>query len=650
MSRQFAHLLSPIKIRSMTVRNRIVMSAHVNGYSWDLVPNERMIDYWVARAKGGVGLIGMHLLFVHPIADRNTFRVPGLVDVLKRTADAVHAHGARITCQIGNIGGSYGYFGLPAPWAPSSMLYQNQIGDQYIAHEMTKDDIKRMIDSFVHAAAVVKEAGLDGVELHGTHGYLVSEFMSPRWNKRKDEYGGSLENRMRLPIEIIDAVRDAVGSDLVMGMRVCGDEFVPGGYTLDDMMVMAPMLTKTGKLDYLNVSAGTYSSVSAMIDPMFYPLNSFVYCAAAVKRVIDIPVFARGRIIDPDQAEQILANGQADMVSMVRANIADSEFVNKAEEGRVEEIRKCLGCNEGCWGGVTRHGGSGISCAMDPVTGREWQPGWSELQSAEVRKRVMIIGGGPAGLEAARVAALRGHQVSLYDRGSELGGQTLIAAKAPGRDGFLELGRYYTHQMKLLKVDVHLNTEVIAEMVRREDPQAVVVATGSVPHIPDIPGVDKDNVVEVREVLNGEAKVGDSVVIIGFDGDIQSLNCAEFLAERGRKVEILSMGYQLGAKLDSATKHAIHQRLFQKGVRLTPHTGVKEISGNAITAFNIFTNEERRIEGVDTVVIGCGGQEDNALYYALKDKVREIHLVGDANGIRRIVDATLDGATVGRAL
>ena len=496
MSKQFVHLLSPIKIGSMTVRNRIGMSAHFNGYAWDMVPNERMIDYWVARAKGGVGLIGMHLLFVHPIAERTTFRVPGIRDILKKVADAVHKHGAKITCQVGNIGGSSGFFGQPEPWAPSAVLFPNQLGDLYMAHEVTKNEIKGWIDSFVHAATMVKEAGIDGVELHATHGYLVSEFMSPRWNKRKDEYGGSLENRMRFPIEIIDAVRNAVGSDFVVGMRILGDEFVPGGCTLDDMLTMAPMLTRTGKLDYLNVSAGTYSSVSAIVDPMFYPLNSFVYCAAAIKRVVDIPVFARGRIIDPDQAEQILANNQADMVSMVRANIADSEFTNKAREGRVEEIRKCLGCNEGCWGGTARYGGSGITCSMDPVTSREGQTGWAELSPAAVKKRVMIIGGGPAGLETARVAALRGHQVSLYDRASELGGQTLIAAKAPGRDGFSELGRYYTHQMKLLKVDVHLNTEATAEIVRKQDPEAVVVATGSVPHIPDIPGLDGDNVVE----------------------------------------------------------------------------------------------------------------------------------------------------------
>jgi len=652
MSQQFPYLFSPLKIGSMTVRNRIVMSAHNTNYALDLVPNERLINYWAARAKGGVGLVVAGILWVHPNPWLNTFRMPGALDGLEKAAEAVHKHGAKFVAQIGNMGAMVGHFFMPSPWAPSAVLAPNEKTEQHMSHKMTRGEIKGMIDSFANAAKIVKEAGIDGVEIHGAHGYLIGEFMSPHWNKREDEYGGSLENRMRFPIEIIDAVRNAVGKDFVVGMRIIGDEFIPGGYTLDDMLIMAPMLTKTGKLDYLNVSAGGYVMASTIIEPMYYPLNSFVYCAAAIKRVVDIPVFARGRITDPDQAEQILANNQADMVSMVRANIADSEFANKARKGRVEEIRKCIGCNEGCWGVQGRLGAytNGISCTMNPATGREGEPGWGEVELAAVKKRVMIIGGGPAGLETARVAALRGHQVSLYDRGSELGGQTLIAAKATGRDGFLDLGRYYTHQMKLLKVDVHLNTEVTAEIVKKQDPEAVVVATGSIPYIPDIPGVDGDNVVEVREVLNGEVQVGDNVVIIGFDGDIQSLSTADFLADRRKKVEVLCPDYQLGFKLDSATKHAIHQRLFQKGVKLTPNTGVKKICGNTIIAFNVFTNEEREIEGVDTVIIGYGGQEDNALYYALKDQVREVHLVGDANGVRRIFEATLDGATVGRAL
>jgi NADPH-dependent 2,4-dienoyl-CoA reductase/sulfur reductase-like enzyme len=517
---------------------------------------------------------------------------------------------------------------------------------------MTKDEIRAMTDCFVHAAKMVKEAGIDGVEIHSAHGYLLSEFLSPYWNKREDQYGGSLENRMRFTVEVAEAVRDAVGSDFVVGMRVSGDEFVTGGYTLDDLTTMAPIFTKAGKLDYLNVSVGTNATVSTIVDPMYYPLNSFVYCAAAIKEVVDIPVFARGRIVDPVQAEEILANNQADMVSMVRATIADPEFAGKAREGRLEEIAKCLGCNEGCWGGVARPGlmGAGIGCTMNAAAGREGEPGWGELEPAAVKKRVMIIGGGPAGLESARVAARRGHRVSLYERGPELGGQSLIAARAPGRDGFSELPRYYTHQMKLLGVDVQLNHEATAGMVKKQDPDAVVVATGSVPHIPHIPGVGGGSVVEAREVLMEEVEVGGNVIVLGFDNDIQSLSVAQFLAERGKCVEVLGFGYDFGVKLESATRQAAHQRLFQHGVTLTPHTGVKEICDHTVIAFNVLTHEERRIEGIDTVVIGCGGQENNALYYALKDHVKEIYLVGDANGVRRITDATLDGATVGRVL
>ena len=654
MAQEFKNLFSPIKIGNMTAKNRIYSSPHHPLYMDRtlLLPDDRMVQYWAAKAKGGIGIIGTYLAEVGG-PGMGAFRVPGVVEAYRKGVDAVHEHGAKIICQIAHSGGQGGSI-LQVPWAPSTIPIPDNKMVRSVPHEMTGDEIKEVINNYAHAATVVRKAGMDGVGIHGSHGYLVAEFMSPYFNRRTDEYGGSLENRMRFPLELIDAVRDAVGSDFVVGMRVNADEFIEGGYTLDDFLTMAPMLTRSGKLDYLNVSVGTYISTATVIESMYYPLDCFVYCAAAVKQVVDVPVFARGRITDPVQAEQILANNQADVVSMVRAIIADPEFPNKTKEGRVDEIMKCIGCNEGCWRRVTTDlvigYRTGITCTMNPSVGLEGQPGWGELQPTATKKRVMVIGGGPAGLEAARIAAGRGHQVSLYERGAELGGQTLIAAKAPGRDGFLDLGRSYTYQMKLLNVDVHLDTEVTAEMVTEQNPDAVVVATGSVPLMPDIPGIDGDNVVETRQVLNEEVTVGDNVVVIGGDGDIESLSVADFLAGQGKRVEVTCPDYHCGNKIEPCTQQAIYQRLLLNGVTLSPHTELKEISGNTVITYNVFTREERRIEGVDTVIIAYGGREDNALYYALKDKVKEIHIIGDAHGIRRVHDATREGAIVGRVL
>ncbi len=656
MAQEFKNLFSPLKIGPLTVRNRIYSSPHYPmGYPERLtgLPGNKITDYWVGKARGGIGLIGTYLTSVDP--RHNVFRQPGAVDAFRKATDAVHEYGAGIICQIAHSGGQEGLANGPeVAWAPSGMLMANMLLERRMSHAMTREEIKQTVEAYAYAAEVAKAAGMDGVGIHGAHGYLISEFMSPVFNRRTDEYGGSLENRMRFPLEVINAVRDAVGENFVVGLRVNAEEFVEDDYTLDDFLKMAPVLTRDGKLDFLNVSVGTYVSTATVIDPMYFPLSSFVYCAAATKQVVDIPVFARGRITDPVQAEQIIASGQADMVSMVRAFIADPEFANKSREGRVDEIRRCIGCNQGCWARGTRDltiGMSlGLTCTMNPEIGQDAVPGWGELIPAAEIKRVMVIGGGPAGLEAARVATLRGHRVSLYDRGTELGGLTLTAAKAPARDGFLDLGRYYTYQTKLLNIDVHLETEVTADMVREADPDAVIVATGSLPYFPDIPGLDGENVCNVRQVLEGEVTVGENVVIIGGDEHIRALSVADLLADQGKKVEVLSREYACGSALEPCTRQSLYQRLFTKGVVLTPHTWVREVSENNVVAYNIFNNEERTISGVDTVIVSCGGTEDNTLYHALKDSVKEIHLIGDANGVRRIHDATRDGATVGRLI
>lgn len=656
MAQEFRNLLSPIKIGPITVRNRIYSSPHHPSYI-DLsagILDDRVVHYWGTKARGGVGMIGTCLLEIDARPSHNVFLRPGLKEVFKRAADAVHQHGGRIVCQLANSGGQEGGAGGDA-WAPTAMLTTSVTGAGYVSHGMTRTEIEETIEAFARAAILAQDAGMDGVSIHGAHGYMVNEFMSPYFNRRTDEYGGSVEGRMKFPLNLIDAIRTAVGKDFVLGIRANAEEFVEGGYTLDDFLVMAPMLAKTGQLDFLNVSVGNYFSYDTVIDPMYFPLNSFVYCAAAVKQVVDIPVFARGRISDPVQAEQILADGQADMVSMVRAIIADPEFASKARDGRAEEIRKCLGCNEGCWGrGFTEQYSllrGGMSCAVNPSIGREGLPGWGDFQPAATAKKVIVVGGGPAGLETARVAASRGHSVTLYERGPELGGQTLIAARAPSRDGFLDLARYQVGQMKLLGVDVRLNAEATSEMILAQGPDAVVIATGSTPFIPDIPGADGPNVSEVRQVLDGEVAIGHNVVIIAGELGMQALGTADFLAEQGKKVEILHpYNVVTPMTVEPNTRMAVYRRLYQNGAVVTLDTGVRRIEGSTVVAFNTLTNQERRIPGVDSVVIAYGGTPDDSLYRALKDRVKEIHLVGDAHTIRKLHFITMDGATVGRQL
>jgi 2,4-dienoyl-CoA reductase-like NADH-dependent reductase (Old Yellow Enzyme family)/thioredoxin reductase len=651
---QFRHLFSPIQIGSMTVKNRISTSAHAT-FFYNLatsLPTDREIAYYEAKAKGGVGMIVTRLTNIRPA--KNSLRDPEAIPWYKKFAGAIHRHEAKLVVQLAHHGGQGGLLNPPpSPDGPSVGPVLNFRTHPYMARELTTKEIKEIIGEFAYAANVCREAGVDGVEIHGAHGYLLDEFLSPAFNRRQDEYGGSLENRLRLTQEVVDAVRRAVGRDYVVGLRLNGDQFVEGGVDFELAKSYASRLSGQGQLDFLSISCGTYASTEVVVDPMYFPLNSFVYLAAGIKEVVDIPVLARGRIVDPVQAEEILANNQADMVVMTRASIADPEFPKKAEEGRLDAIRKCLGCNERCWGtfsDIWQLFTTGMGCTMNPVVGRETLSGWLEFQPAAKAKRVMVIGGGPAGLEAARVAAERGHLVSLYERNPELGGQVLIAAKAPGRDGFLDLPRYYSHELKRLKVDVHLGVEVTADMVVKNKPDAVIVATGSVSYIPEIPGAEQQNVVEARDIFTGKRTVGDSIVVMDGEWRIRALSLADLLASQGKHVEILCEEYYFGLLLEINTRKVIVRRVLQNGVTLTPLSRIKKISGNSVVVENVLTGKQRVIEGVDSIVFAYGGRADDALYQSLRGRARELYAVGDCFGGSLVADAILAGATVARQL
>jgi mycofactocin system FadH/OYE family oxidoreductase 2 len=650
---EFKHLFSPIKVGNITVPNRIVCTAHWTCYfPQDEPPNERLMYYLAARARGGVGMIVTPQNTVWPsstahgyVASHDDKALPAF----KMISQAIKEHGARAIAQLVHFGPATGYVqtggaGLaPSPLGGVTGLLPHALGND-VPYEMDIDDIKQVVASYADTAYRMRESGYDGVEISSTvgAGHLLTTFLNPLTNRRTDEYGGSLENRFRLHMEIIDAVRKAVGPDFVVGLTLIGDMLMDGGTTLDDTKVLAAKVEESGQIDYLGACAG----FQGHIPPMHFPLGAFVYIAAGVKEVVNLPVVCHGRINDPVQAETILTNNQADLIGMARALICDPEWPKKAREGRPDEIRKCIACIQLCAGNFLKK--QPIGCSLNPEAGREKE--LATIVPAATRKKVMVIGGGAAGLEAARVAALRGHQVTLYEKGKELGGQLNIAAKVPKREDFAEVPRYYTYQMKNLGVEVILETTVTAEMVREKNPDAVVVAVGSLPALPPVPGVHRDNMVWVRDVLQGKAATGENVLVVALEQHEQALGVAIFLTDRGKKVELITHCLYAGSELDPNTLPFMYGQLLSKGGVITPLTRLKAIEENAVVTAHVMTGQERRIEGVDTVVIAAIGRADDSLYRALKGKVKEIHAVGQCLAPRLLPDSIWDGAHVGRLL
>jgi mycofactocin system FadH/OYE family oxidoreductase 2 len=605
-----------------------------------------MVAYHRERAKGGVGLIITEAIAVHPtslarlgmIHNWDDRVIPGL----RELAGAVHQYGSKIFGQLNHNGR-----GMLSFYSGKPLLAPSPIPDSLmreVPKEMELDEIHEVISSFGQAARRLKEAGFDGVEIQGAHGYLVHQFMSPYSNKRKDQYGGSLENRLRFPFEVIAEVRKSVGGDFVVGIRISGDEFTPQGLTLEDMIEISKELEGSGQIDFLNVSVGNYDSCQLITPPWYIPIGSFVYLAAHIKEAVGIPVMCVNRINDPVLAEKILADHQADLIGMTRALIADPELPNKAKEGRLDEIRNCIGCNQMCLG-VAPPTTPYLSCTVNPVVGEEEEAGI--LKPASVKKTVIIIGGGPAGLEVARIAAKRGHRVTVYEKEEELGGQVALFAEDPNRIDFADIIRFLTVQLKKLGVEVRTGTYGTPEMVIELNPDVVVVATGSEPNIPQIPGADKDTVVTTWEVLKHEREIGKRVLIIAEgEGHQRPVSIAETLADQGKDVEVVSTLPVVGMDIELGTLRIQYQRLSDKGVVLMPSTKVVEIFRGEVKVRNLYTNVERRIP-VDTVVDASESRSVNVLYFSLKGKVSELYQVGDCVAPRRLNDAIYAGYHLG---
>ena len=474
-----------------------------------------------------------------------------------------------------------------------------------------------------------------GLRFHYAHDYLPLQFMSPLHNKRTDEYGGSEENRIRFPIGVIQAVRKEVGDDFTVGIRISGDEFKPGGLTISDMKRITPQLVASGKLDYVNVSLDGINTIA----PMGTKNGAFVYLAEGIKEVVKVPVFCIGRIVDPAMADEIVKQKRAEMVGMTRANMCDPELANKAREGRVDEIRPCIGLMN-CWSRIGHP--DGITCALNPSVGNEKR---YAITPALQKKRLMVIGGGAAGMEAARVAAERGHRVTLYEKEAYLGGQLVIASKTATRAEMLKPVTYYQQQLKRLGVTVHLGTVVTKETIERDNPDEVILAVGGLPKTMSIPGAESGHVVQGRDVLMGTASTGERVVVVATEGGFEGLGTAEFLADQGKKVEVIIPQQRVGQEVETITGYVLLYRLKLKNVVLRTRTRIESVKGKTVVVSTGM--DTQNIEDVDTIVLSLGSVENDKLLKTLSGHRKQVHTIGQCREVGGILESITDGLKVG---
>ncbi|HXJ83904.1 MAG TPA: FAD-dependent oxidoreductase [Candidatus Methylomirabilis sp.] len=655
MTHGFRYLFTPLRVGGLTLKNRIFSTAHAEAMADDGKPSPRLRIYHESKARGGAALtiIGGSTS-IHPSSPASAWNMianhdDSIVPAYRAIADAVHRHGCAIMSQLTHLGRRAqsdveSWHVLLAPSQIPEKVHRE------VPHEMEAEHIEMIVRAFGDAAGRCREGGLDGVELSFAHNHLVDQFWSPLFNRRTDEYGGSLENRMRFGFEVLREVRRQVGRDWVVGARISGDELTEGGLSAQDMADIAERLAASGLVDFLSVVGGaahTAALQAAVVPNMAYPIGVYVPIAAAIKAAVPgMAIFHATRIVDPVHADGILADGSIDLVGMTRALIADPDLPRKALENRLDDIRVCVGANEGCIDRIYQ--GKPVTCVQNPGAGREDE--LAALALAATPKRVVIVGAGVAGLEAARVAAMRGHRVTLIEREAEVGGQVLIAARAPARAEYGGIVRFLARQVAKLAVDCRLRLEATVETVLAEAPDVVIVATGSHPHVPLLPGLDGKHVVTDRDVLLGRAEIGDRVVVVDDVHTQQGLSTAECLLDQGRRVEVISRLFHPGQDVGVTSSVPLYTRLFRKGVTMTPHTELVAVEGSTVVVANAYTGDRRRIEDVDTVILSMGSRSTDALYRGLKGRVAALHAIGDCVAPRGIHQAILEGTRVARAI
>lgn len=662
---QYKYLFQPIQIGRLELKNRIVMPAIHHAYTPDGFVNRRLVRYYATRAAGGAGLIivgGCAIDRLGPgpmmISLQDDKFIPGLSEL---TA-AVHAAGAKIAAQLYQSG-RYAHSMVigQQPAAPSAVA-SRFTGET--PREMTREDIAAVIESYAAAADRAKRAGFDAVEVIASAGYLICQFLSPLTNLRTDEYGGSWENRCRFGIEVVRAIKERVGADYPLLVRISGNDFMPGSNTNKEAAAFARELEKAG-VDCINVTGGWHETRVPQITGELPP-GGFSYLAAGVKRAVSIPVIASNRINDPRLAEQLLCMGVADLVNMGRPLIADPDLPRKVQEGREREVRKCIACNQGCMDRVFSM--RDVLCAVNGLAGREHE---LEVQPAQVSKNVLVIGGGPAGMEVAALAAERGHRVTLWEKSHRLGGQVHYAAKPPGKADFASLIEYQAHRLYKAGVEVFLNRAATVEDVLAAAPDVVVVATGARPIPAPFPVAEGICVHQANDVLDGAVCAGRRVVVVG--GGAVGCETAIFLAEQGtisaetlkflvvhqaeepvvlqqllnqsvREVTIVEMLKGIGRDIGLSTRWGVMKQIKRLGIKVLDQSKVVGVLPEGVL---VETPEKQVTLPADTVVLALGARSENSLYEGLQGRVKELYLIGDAVKPRKITEAIAEACELG---
>ncbi|MBN1829956.1 MAG: FAD-dependent oxidoreductase [Deltaproteobacteria bacterium] len=649
-------IFTPIDFGGVTLKNRIVMPAMATNFgNPDGSVTERLIGYYAARAAGGVGLIVIEFTAVsfEGRFTQNQIRMDNdcFIGGHGELVEAIHRAGARAVLQLHHSGRR----------APLAITFTHAMGPSAVPvfpgfpvpRPMTIGDIGKIRGDFVSAAVRAAKAGYDGVEIHAAHGYLLAQFLSPESNRREDEYGGSPEKRAKLPLEILQGIKDSLGPDFPVIVKMSGDEYTPGGIEIEEALIHARLFEEAGA-DMLCVSgsAGSMMALSpnapgrrSTSPPVYVEQACFAHLAAAVKTIVSIPVMAIGRINDPSVAERLIEEGAADVIAVGRGHIADPAFVNKSSGKNPDPLCRCIGCLQGCIERSVQASNTGITCAVNPRVGRELE---AEGLSASSPKRFFVLGGGPSGMHAAAILAERGHRVDLYEKRNCLGGNVLTASKPPHKAETMYLIDYLVERLKRSEAKIHLNADMTAETIKEEQPDAVIVCCGSKPRRPSLPGMESAMVVTADDVLSGTANIGKPRRVAVVGGGLVGCETALYLAERGWRVTVLEMLEDIGIDVGPIVKHYLRKELEEAGVTIRPKTCIAEFRKDSVVCR--LDEGETELFDADIAVLAVGYSSDDGLFRSLQEYGVDAYIVGDARSPRKILDAMRESDTLARNL